>query len=532
MKANTPNILFLLIIMLSQGCALDLPEPLPAAPRVDCTQNIRMPRDELCEVGFCVAPNQQTQNIAIQLTPPNTADFAAAQFPLVELRPGAALPDLELQRPRLMKGNIEVAGEGGGLIEARVILQRANNFIEGRSLRYEIQSTRDQGYSLRLPEGDYDIQILPSRSDLPPQQLRRFPVRADLEHVFVLEAPTRSIQVTGRVVLNNEEDTQALSRVRINALDSLDTVVSATTETDEEGLFTLAVRSDIQLARLVLSPQGEDRNQGLVLPRVFIEDIQLTGQSINLGDLSMGQFNPSARQAAGLVLGPDGERIQGATMIFQGNVGEGVITRALVTDKDGYFGILLAPGTYKLLVTPPESTPYVTTERTELVVPAEGSIAQDFETLTLDTKPSIRGSLRYIAQNLPVAQTNLTFRATRLWDVRRFDVTRTYTTRTDAQGNFSLQAEPGLYDVEIAPPTTSGLARSLQRDIDIEGPDVPLTLTANQARVAYGTVIDADRQPVSDVQVEIFSLEDQTRLIGTGITNTEGVYRVLLPAQP
>lgn len=516
-----------LLTLWASACSLELPQAQEPAPEFYCAQDENCPTGQICEVGFCVAPAQPDRAISIQLTPPNTTDFVTNQYINVELRQGEPLPDLELQRPWLMLGEVKLVGEQEQPLAARLVLRRSSGSIPGRLQRYETRSTRERGYSLQVADGEYDILVLPERDDLPPVRLRSFPVRADLQQDFVLDLPERNIQVTGRVLLSDEAGSP-VPQVRVSALDEDNERVSGLALTDAQGRFVLPVRLDVQQTRLLLEPQDEST----ALPRVIVEDIQLAGQEINLGDLSLGVEAARGQQAAGLVRGEQGTLVAGATVIAQGDIGAGQLTRSAVTSDEGYFEMTLAPGSYTVLVIPPESSPFAVTERLNQVVPAEGA-ATDFDTLLLGRKPSVSGSL-LTQGGEPVVDAVFTWRATRLWSVRRLEVARTYTARTDAQGQLSLLAEPGLYDIEVAPAPSSGWPHFWRRQVEVGDQGASLRLSPLPSRLAYGTVISADGAVMADVQVDIFMLEGsgEATLLGQGSTNEDGAYRVVLPAEP
>jgi hypothetical protein len=512
------------------GCSLELPVGQELTPRVLCARDQDCAGALICEVGLCVAPDQPPRALSVQLSPPNTTDFVDNQYLNVTLRQGEPLPDLELERPWLMVGEVLLEGERAQPLAAQLLLRRVSGDIPGRTQRYQAQATRERGYSLQLPQGEFEIQLLPQRLDLPPQQLQRFPVRADLSQDFVLEAPSRSAQVQGRVVtLDPAGQPVPAARVRVTALAQRDDWrVSGLVETDEEGRFLLLVRSDVPQPRLLLEPQDPER----ALPQVLIEDIQLAGQQINLGDLSLGELSPPGSLASGQVRGDDGALIEGATILVEGQVGAGTLTRTVATSAEGYFEARLAAGSYTALIIPPEGSPFAITERRNLVVPAEGA-ATDFDRLQVGRKPAVTG-LVVGPDGAPLGDAVVSLRATRLWAVRQLRAARTYTARTDALGALSLRAEPGLYDVEITPSPASGLPRAWRRGVEVEDTGTALRLEVPAPRVAYGVVTSPEGAPMADVQVDLIEVTPQGEavLLGQGLTNPEGIYRVLIPAEP
>jgi hypothetical protein len=508
---------------------LELPDPTSASPLATCGGFSDCAQGEVCEVGFCVVEDAPARRVALLLTPPSGSSLLPNLFVPVEVRQGAPLPDLEVQRPKLLVGEVRVEGESAP-INARVVLLQRRDEVGERALRYEAQGSRDGGYSLQLPAGVYDIQILPDREDLPPQRLTGFPIQGDTRHDFVLESPARSTQIEGRVVvrLPGVGESIPADEVRVLAVDDGELQVSTEVETQADGRFSLAVRSDVRRLSLLLTPQGPDD----ALPRVRVADLQPTGSRILLGDLSLGELRPAGREVVGEVRDLDGQPVEGASVRISSQQLDGApegasLSRVVTAGPQGRFSARLADGVYTVLVTPPDASRHALSERDAWVVSSDTGT----EVFLVDRRMRLPGRVLHPSRGVGVAEVSVVLRARKIFGVRDLGAGRTYRLTSDAQGAFEAWVEPGEYDIDLTPPQDAGASRATLQGVSI-GLDAPeLALTLARSNVAYGTVVGPQGEQLPDVQVEVFSLdEDPPRLLGAGTTNQDGAYRVLVPS--
>jgi hypothetical protein len=110
------------------------------------------------------------------------------------------------------------------------------------------------------------------------------------------------------------------------------------------------------------------------------------------------------------------------------------------------------------------------------------------------------------------------------------------TTPTDGSGTFTIVGDPGQYRLEIVPPAATGLPRTI---VAVELPATsPATLPTVQLPAplaVVGTVTYGAGQPVIGATVDFFALDasgSRTNLIGSGLTDSQGRYRAVLPDVP
>jgi hypothetical protein len=516
------------LVLLGAGCSLELPD----APATESVKHCEAAGDcvdgQVCEVGFCVVPTTERELVAVQLTPPNTSEYLTEQFPSVELEQGSELPDLQLLRPVLLTGTVLSPGEDGLTpVAAQLLLRRVNPSIEGRNLRFQSQSTRDTGFALQLPQGEYDITVLPERTDLPPHTLRGVPVQVDVNYDVEFPAKEDYTRLRGRVVYTNADgQNMPLAGIRVRAVDESDATVSTTIETLEDGLFEVLVRDTESEVDLVLSPVEEVR----ILPRVVVNRVDLTGKDVQLGDQSLGVVQPHGRPVYGVVQGEDGVPVPGARMVFSGAVGNGIVSVTAETDTAGTFDLRLPAGRYAVVLVPGADSEYAVTELNDIDLTASGDVPDALAELQLPRKALVTGTmLNPVGEPIPEAVVE--FRLQFLNSAAAAAGTQNVSTRTDADGRFELRVHAGVYEIEAVPGEGSGWARGTTAGVEIGRDGAEIDVIASPGNVAYGRVLAPDATPMPDVLVEIFrSADGAPRLVGMGRTDESGSYVVLVPA--
>ena len=517
----------LAMVALTTACSLQLPDEPGASALRHCEADGDCADGSVCEVGFCVVPTTEREIVAVQLTPPNTSEFLTEQFPMVELEQGSQLPALQILRPVLLTGTVTENGAAGPApVAAQLLLRRVNPSIEGRNLRFQSQSNRDTGFALQVPQGEYDIIVLPDRADLPPHTLRGVPVQVDVQYDIALPAREDYTRLRGRVVYTTAEgENSPLGGIRVRAVDALDATVSTTMETREDGLFDVLVRDTESTVALVLSPSEEVR----ILPRVVITGVQLTGKDVQLGDQSLGVVQTHGRPVFGVVRGADGEAVPGARLVFTGDVGNGVVNVIAQTDTAGSFDLRLPAGRYAVVLVPGADSVWAVTELADIDLTRTGDVPEVLAAVTLPRKARVTGAMLSPTGD-PVPNAVVEFRLQSLVTADPA-ATQNFSSRTDDDGRFDLLVHPGVYEVEAIPGEGSGWARGTMAGVEIGAEGVEMDVMTSPANVAYGVVLTPTSAPMSEALVEIFRRDDRgPRLVGTGHTDEAGNYVVLVPA--
>jgi hypothetical protein len=510
---------------MATACSLELP-PDAAAPGIaHCVSDADCLDGQVCEVGFCVVETSNRELVALQLTPPNNTELLVEQFPMVELEQGSQMPDLQILRPVLLTGTVgEVTADGRNLVAAKLLLRRVGPSIEGHDLRFQTEATRDMGFSVRLPHGEYDITVLPARSDLPPKIVRGVPVSVDVQYDIDFADASEYTQVTGRVVgTDTTGESIPLGGVRVVALDGADLAVSTFAETLEDGVFQIVIPSHHTQVNLVMTPT----DGAPLVPRVVVEGIELIGNEVDLGDQSVGPQSLVGR-VRGVVSSGDGVGIPDVRLVFEGEVGLGVVSVTAETGLDGSFTVALPGGEYDLVVVPGVSTGESRTELKDVVV--DGSEV-DLGVIKVLRKPVVSGALVSPSGD-PIPFAQVEFRAESMNSRATVAAVPVLSTPTAEDGRFSLQVDPGVYDVVAVPGEGSGWAQTTLAGVEVGYDGGDIDLVASAPNLAYGVVLSPDGVGVGGVLVEIFRTSDdgELELVGSGNTDESGNYTVLVPA--
>jgi len=257
----------------------------------------------------------------------------------------------------------------------------------------------------------------------------------------------------------------------------------------------------------------------------------------------------------GRVLGPNAEPIGGASVKLRTTditlAPQGLNARfetTLVTENDGVIDVELLPGSYQVLVTPPNtsdlaitsaqwviaSTPpeqagrSVELERAAaldgVVVSPAGSIP--LSGLTVGVTPSVTAKKSFLDRSVaPLAATP-----------------RSTSGETDAYGAFSLLVDPGRVDFTGRPTADSNFPWLVHARVDIPAASLG-TLSPTFPIPIAGKIVDPSGNPVQRAQLRVFALLDGTSTVtrdldgaqgalqvAEGRTNDSGHFQLLLPS--
>jgi hypothetical protein len=215
-------------------------------------------------------------------------------------------------------------------------------------------------------------------------------------------------------------------------------------------------------------------------------------------------------------------------LVFEGEVGLGVVSVTAETGLDGSFTVALPGGEYDLVVVPGVSTGESRTELKDVVV--DGSEV-DLGVIKVLRKPVVSGALVSPSGD-PIPFAQVEFRAESMNSRATVAAVPVLSTPTAEDGRFSLQVDPGVYDVVAVPGEGSGWAQTTLAGVEVGYDGGDIDLVASAPNLAYGVVLSPDGVGVGGVLVEIFRTSDdgELELVGSGNTDESGNYTVLVPA--
>lgn len=217
----------------------------------------------------------------------------------------------------------------------------------------------------------------------------------------------------------------------------------------------------------------------------------------------------------------------------------------LNTDDRGRFATVLPPGTYAATIEPAEGTGYA--KRKEVVVVDRALTALTFQppprTLVKGRAVLTDGRALSDAEVVAIPNTSPEARPNPM-----FAQPRSGRTRTDDEGRFALEVDPGPYVLSVIPKAGTGFPRVVVR------PEIPGSLTAQEAELADIRVPAPTRlaftlrdpsptgNPIARAMVRIFAtpavpgggagvVPDPVE-IGSAMTDSEGFVEILLAQEP
>ncbi|MEY7849037.1 right-handed parallel beta-helix repeat-containing protein [Natrarchaeobius sp. A-rgal3] len=223
----------------------------------------------------------------------------------------------------------------------------------------------------------------------------------------------------------------------------------------------------------------------------------------------------------GTVTDADSEdSLEGATVVVTDDTG---VIETAETDENGEYELVVPAGTYDLTVS---ADGYVEAEETDLEVTEGGVMTTDVSLHVGEA--SISGTVVDAETGDPVPDAELEV-------VEQVDVGQpdpapdgfTTTLSTDANGEFELEAPPGVYEITVE---TLGYANGVSQDVELEaGEQQSLDdIELSSVPVLSGTVTDSETdEPIEGVEIESrFFASDP---LYTTTTDADGEYAINLP---
>lgn len=583
----------LLAGLLSAGCGAatkgnpGLTEHQPCGVDEDCSA-----AGEVCSAHkVCLPLSSGIHSFGLELKPPaeSTLSFAPrlAQHEVAPL-------DLDLQGGKvavalpeavLLRGSVMVVAESPAPLGATVTLSRRSS-IPGRPKVMLSRTVQASGFLLR-PNPDevdpafeailsrdatYTIRALPDspfdESFHPLVQESRF--ESDDSLWLMFGDPEASIYVAGAWV---DALGEGIAGARVKAVDEAGGLfISSTGITQEDGSFHLRLPRGVRRYRMTFGP-GPD---GPGIPEISSEGVLIGTQAEEQGSLNsfdnpedLGSFQSPAYPTpqrflfnlAGRSSNGEDVVIPDATVTFSTQIGHpaglsGVFAASAISDGSGVVAVDLVPGTtvdnrlYDVLIIPPASSEFAVEALSGESGIAVGAVGGAAPPITLSRRVAYAGQVLSAGLHPAI---DLLIQARRLDgpDGIRGSL-RTGTTKEE--GRFSLKLDPGLYAVELIPPTGLPLPRWVLPDgllvdassstlIETSGLVLP---SAEVLEIRVGVTADQATVFVPGVAAAVYLVDDfcaalhqqdhalcdrEPVFIGESITDADGRARVLVPGR-
>jgi len=495
-----------------------------------CTTDQQCPSGQTCFLNQCRGSSSALTTVLAEVRPPPGGAYGIEQVGQIDLR-SSVIVSFSLSAPLNVSGQVvqslglNVAQGTAPIAGASVSFAARNPVIPDRPLQASVQATADGTFSTQLPMGTWDATVVPP-PPLPP-----------LYEPLGLTGNTASLQILAPANLamlpvhgDLTAGAQPLAGARVLAVDETGKLLAAAALSDALGGFDLLLPPSTTAFYLRVGPPSDDGSSDAGIP--LIPSYSAVGPFSALTASLTWDFGtrPAAATLSGTVVDGSGAQVPRARVYALSLDGQGyVFSNSVTTDASGAFQLPLLEGQFAIEAAPTSgaNSPALSAEMDLQVTPSGAPI-------TLTCLAQVQASGRVLAADGTAAPSGTQISATRLPD-RLVSSRVAATTPTDANGNFSITADPGQYRLDVAPPASSGLPGK-EVVIDLEAGSATLSdIVLAQPLQVVGTVVGSSlsgNTPLAGATVEFFALDStSTRSIslGTGITDSSGRYRAVLP---
>ena len=334
---------------------------------------------------------------------------------------------------------------------------------------------------------------------------------------------TERCTLQGSVVSMTDMTATAEEGLLVRAIDEEGKVVSSTSVTDEEGLFSLVIGESTGFYVLRVSAAGARPLFPTIEadPSLLSEDLRIRVPAVR-----SIQYEGTVEDAAGGAADATLEFVSGDVADEESGLRGSF--RANVVATEGSFTTTLLPGNYDVTITPTDLSFAVSTESVRITSSMEDDVIQG-QLFRVDRRTQLGGSV--LANNTAQALSDVPVEArAAIADATR---NRTSESVTDETGRFALLLDVGSYDLFLRPGVETGFAWIVAPDLAVGAVDS--TLISNYQVTApvpvHGIVRDANDIELAGLEVRAFALSGERYVeVGRSRIDEDGSYEVLLPA--
>jgi hypothetical protein len=574
------------------GCISVPDEETPRCARSsDCDQAA----GEVCEEGICWGDPPALPLAAIIGPPGDAKDLVPAELPMLDIPSHGWMPELVLGTPVTIRGRVLreclLPLCPAEPVEAVIGVTRPSSFPGGPGLSMVARTDSDGNFSLALPltrlgqpnradDLPYNVTISPAdrgatrsrlfsadAEELPP---RRMSLIATQDTTIELRLPSDNLPaVSGRIV---DGAGAALAGYRVVARGRWTSgepqaEVSTVAVTAVDGSYSLALADGLKDTVIVHAEPPASRPGAAVLE---IADVGATTDSSNVNfSLPANERAPvamnipvEASDSGGQVMPVDGVAVRLRYELRNDATGQTARYDVEGTTKNGRVTLLVVPGvtgadwSYRMNMLPPaDSRLGAVFDR-----PAVIGLGGEYPTVRLDERVRIAGVL-VDDRGEPMNGVTLTARPSRSFLQEIDSAKRSFvdeiaatTATTSKSGEFVVWADQSIagvaarYSLTMQPPE-SEFVPTWTHAVDVlipEGAGVRNVnigeLAAPEAANVHGRIINPGGRPVAKGRVLIYRLDGgcvasagcsgTAQLIGSGVSDGEGVVRISLPKAP
>lgn len=574
MCALRRSLVLLALCAFGSACSFEAPERAANLTTNTCSVSEECNADAVCNGSMCVARTvSDSFRVYLHVTPLQELDGpmpVATTLPELNVKRGSDVHNWMLSSPIRVRGNVR---SGDTVVDADVTLTSKPE-IPGLPSHVVTASVAggagddldEYDVEVRVAEpGEYTLHVQPKDTSLPP-------------HEEILEiAPGATFNVdysdlVERVVQFSDETEDRPLVVRAHDLVT-GAPISSTAEVVNKAA-TLRFVSDPGEFRLVVRPVGAYDPEGLsnvdecdhdtpVLPTFSINSSALPEDED--GQLIV-KLPPAPKRVLfrGRVEVCETRSIDGAdeparlpitlrSTALALDDALGVWTAEVATDTEATregssssfynYCVDVFQGTYEFVATPPDTKPCEIFAEGDVVVSSLDGVKAEGPRAIMQTAAQLLGELR-TADMLPLVATTVDVqslgRPVMLGDkdAALTMFSRSRQTTTDETGAFRVAVDRGSYDVTIKPPSGSGYAWYVRRDVEIGSNgkftnDIDMSSpVAIDGSIGY---LDSDEGSVAGAEITAYAVIDDDKLgeraiaVGKATADESGQFMLLIP---
>lgn len=524
-----------------------------------CSSDDQCGASEICFSDGCGDPGR---DLVMEVTPNARAGQLEQDFALSN-RLTAQL-DFQVKGPGALAG---VLARNVGAVEdpkeqvlyTDEVLIRATGesaLIPGRARSYEQTFARPERgtWELRVGEGTFTVTATPAEPSVPVAEAKAVTVAAGSTTTipFAFASLESTVVLAGRLlrqvkvgpppvelaVTQTSMEVQVFDTRQRRALSQRVAVSSGSA--GSKGDFVLSMDPAARLEdRVTVIAMPKDPSA--LVPSKIFNDVRPLQEIVSL---ELGEYGEALPQVGGQIVNSAGQPVAGAVVFLNGTVGGGGVfsSKHVFTDKQGQFAVDLLPSPdgadYTVTVLPPSDVAgaaagvLVATARAS--AQAGTSAMLEPATFSCPDKLAVTGAL-----DLPNGgrAPSVEVLATPLKPVDGLPLTlESSSVFTDAQGDFALALDPGVYRLDFMP---SGDLPRASRVIEVRRSTGAVTLQPfplSLGRRLRGTVRYADQTVVPRASLKLFRVTAgpdgvrTSQLLAEGLADEQGAYTLVVPA--
>jgi hypothetical protein len=578
MRASLRSLALLALSFIGSACSFEAPEAAGALTTNTCSSSEQCTADAVCNGSMCVARTiTDSLRVYLHVTPLQQLDGpmpVAVTLPELSVERGSDTHDWTLPSPVRVRGTVRNVT---AVVDADVTLTSKPTIVGLPALVVTAsvadvagENAKQYDFDVRVAEpGEYTLRIQPKDSSLPPYEevLDISPGSG----AFVKNVDYAGL-VERTIVFSEQTDDRPLV---VRAHDLVTGAPLSSTAEVVNKTATLRFMSDPGEFRLVVRPVGAYDPEGLsnadecdhdtpVLPTFSINSSALP---VDDDGVLTVQLPPAPERVLfrGRVEVCETRSIEGAdepqrlpitlrSTALTLDDPLGVWTAEVATDTEATregssssfykYCVDVFQGTYDFVATPPDTKPCdIFAEGNVLVRSADGVKAEGSRAI-MQPAAQLLGELR-TSDMLPLVATTVDVQSLGRpvsslgdEDAALTTFSRSRQTTTDAMGAFRVAVDRGSYDVTIKPPSGSGYAWYVRRDVEIGSNgkftnDVDMSSpVAIDCSIRY---LDARDGSVAAAEITAYAVISDAELgeraiaVGKAVADESGQFMLLLP---